>query len=151
MGLVTDQFLVRILFSSSSSMPSAADGIDETGDNKNSSGCLSEPDDSKKNSTGIDAKFDAQLSKIQQGSFDSSFDDSFVLRIKSESKCESYESDTGLGSISFGNQSISINSGDQDRQNCMMMGGTMLKASVDGEGNTFAAKILGFKVKYYSI
>ena len=134
------------IFSSASSIPSAADGIDESGDTKNNSGCLSEPDESKKNSTGIDAKFEAHLSKIQQGSFDSSFDDSFVLRIKTESKCESIENDTGLGSISFGNQSISFNSGDHDRQNWLMIGGTMMKATADGDRDTFAAKILGFKV-----
>ena len=129
-------------------MPSVADGIDSN-ESKNSSGCLSEPEELKKNSTGIEAKFEGDhISKIQQGSFDSSFDDSFILRVKADSKMEESKSDTGVGSITFGDDSISFNSGDHDFPNWMKMAGVKLKATSDGENNTFAAKILGFKVIY---
>ena len=84
------------------------------------------------------------ISSIQQGSFDSTFDDDFVLRIKSPKMDES-ESDTGIQTFSFeGTEGKGLDGPDHPK--LVQIGSVKLNASSDGEEDRFSVRILGYKV-----
>ena len=110
---------------------------------------LSEPDDAKRNSTGIKSgTMDvANISSIQQGSFDSSFDDDFVLRIKTPKMNES-EGDTGVHTFSFDCTSDGKGLDGPDSPKLDQIGSVKLNAICGGDDNSFTVNILGYKVRY---
>ena len=89
----------------------------------------------------------ANISSIQQGSFDSSFDDDFILRIKSP-KVDESEGDTGVYTFSFegGTEGKGLDGPDHPR--LVQVGSVKLNASTDGEGDHFSVQILGYKVNH---
>ena len=110
---------------------------------------LSEPDDLKKNSTGIKGgeMCVANISSIQQGSFDSTFDDDFVLRVKSPATKDDSEGDTGIHTFTF-------HESDQKRldspscSDLIQIGTIKFKATENAGENLYSMRVLGFKVGF---
>ena len=90
----------------------------------------------------------ANISSIQQGSFDSTFDDDFVLRVKSPATKDDSEGDTGIHTFTF-------HVSDQKRldspscSDLIQIGTIKFKATENAGENMYSMRILGFKVGFY--
>ena len=89
----------------------------------------------------------ANISSIQQGSFDSSYDDDFILRIKTPKMDES-GGDTGVHTFSFDCGSEGRGLDGPDCLNLEHIGSVKLNAVCGGNADSFAVSILGYKVGY---
>lgn len=86
----------------------------------------------------------ANISSIQQGSFDSTFDDDFVLRIKSPN-IKNETGDTGVHTFSFGESDQKCLDG-PDYSDLVQVGTIKLKASENENTKTFSLRVLDCKV-----
>ena len=114
---------------------------------------MSEPDEStKKNSTGVDVIRAPEIScsEIQdEGTFDQSFDDDFVIAMRSFSALTNeHEKD---GSIVFEDSGIQSKSECPDIRSWIQIGDLMLKCDNSKADDSFNIKILGQKVNFEHI